>query len=391
MIGVCIGVGEGWVELARRSAATMELMTGLTCHVIATDDFGCCHPSWLKCHIHRIFPEEDSFLVFDADILCVEPWDPQTLFQSTRRPFMAVPEPNANPDLLQECKDWGLGYPNTYINCGLLIFGREHGFILDRAWTHHPHGGRWLEQTAINHALVTEHVETCLLPRHFNMLAQRGRINSIYCRTTLRDAVNIHTCAMDDASACMATHERLEKYIDSGTAGLDRQEFLRSLPQHSTGAEIGVFCGDFSRDILRIVQPATLHLVDLFQGKHTSGNVDGRNMRTVDMAEIYNELTAIGHPIHTWQMDSIEWLRTAPDNLLDWIYLDTTHEYERTLGELRHSMRVVKPGGIIAGHDFSRAFPGVVTAVIEFTKETNLPLQIYDGDLLHTYVIRTAE
>jgi len=113
-------------------------------------------------------------------------------------------------------------------------------------------------------------------------------------------------------------------------------------------------------------------------------------MRTVDMGEIYNELTALGHPVHTWAMDSVDWLRDAPDGLLDWIYLDTTHEYDRTLAELRHAARVVKPGGIIAGHDFSRAFPGVVQAVMEFTKETGKPLEIFDGDLLHTYAISNA-
>lgn len=392
MIGITIGIGEGWAQLAESSARAMENMTGIRCEVIrAAHGFGVCHPSWLKCHLHRLYPNEDSFLVFDADLLCLGPWEPDVLFAAMGRAFMAVPEPNANPDLIEECRKWGLGFPDTYINCGLMIYGQEHGFVMDRAWTHHPHGGTWLEQTAINHALATEAVEMCRLPRIFNTLAQEGRINSIYCRTTLKDAINVHTCAMDKPEDIIAHHDRLRTYLASGCAGRTREELLWDLRTRfgvgSTGAEIGVFCGDYSSKIANIVSPDTLHLVDIFEGQVTSGNVNGQNMRTVDMAVIAEELEEAGFPFVVSRWDSIEWLKCAGTASLDWVYLDTTHEYERTLAELTEARRVVKPGGIIAGHDFSRAFPGVVAAVKEFIEKHGLQVQIYDGDLLPSYWI----
>ena len=69
MIGLTIGIGPHWSTLAHQSAARMSEMTGLPCHVVEHDPYNCCHPSWLKCHLHRMFPAEDSFLIFDADIL----------------------------------------------------------------------------------------------------------------------------------------------------------------------------------------------------------------------------------------------------------------------------------------------------------------------------------
>jgi hypothetical protein len=386
MIGVTIGTGE-WKAQARDTAHRMEAMTGLPCFVIEQDDFNCAHPSWLKCHIHRIFPLADSFMVFDADILPLRPWNPKALFEMNGRAFMGVPEPNASPAVLAECEDWGLGYPDVYLNGGLLIFGQEHAPVWDRTWSRHPNGGTWMEQTAMNRALVDEAVEVCRLPRRFNLLAHQGRINPIYARATLRDAVNIHTCAMESAEECADIHGKILAYHETGRAGRTRSELLQDLPKNSVGAEIGVFCGDFSREILHIVQPQCLHLVDLFEGKVTSGDKDGRHMRTVDMGVMRGVFDSFD-AVLTHAADSVAWLESQPYASLDWVYLDTTHEYERTLAELRAARLAVVPGGIIAGHDLSRAFPGVFRAVAEFADETEAPLEIYDGDLLASFAFR---
>lgn len=390
MIGVTIGIGEKWAKLAHATARRMAHTTGLQCHVIEADEFACAHPSWLKCHIHRIFPEEDSFLLFDADILPLRKWNPEGLFRSLRRPFLAVPEPNANPHLIQECADWQLGFPDVYINGGLLIYGREHGFVWDRVWSMHPNGGRWLEQTALNRALADECVELCRLPRHFNLMAQHGQIKSIYCRSTLKDAINVHTAAMDDPAAIAAIHSAILDYVATGKAGATRihllQDIACKLGPGSRGAELGVFAGDFSRDILRIVQPSHLHLVDLFQGRETSGNVNGQNMRTVHMPTIRAELDLLPH-VTTHATDSVQWLHAQPQASLDWLYIDTSHEYKHTLSELHAAARVVRPGGIISGHDFSSAFHGVQQAVREFAHHIHRPYRIYDGDLLPSFAI----
>lgn len=391
MIGITIGIGGEWAALARRTAERMEAMTGLPCHVIDHDDFGCSHPSWLKCHVHRIFPNEESFFVFDADILPLRPWDPASMFYTLGRPVMAVPEPNDNPDLLKECQEWCFGYPDCYLNAGLLIFGREHVDILERAWSMHPNGGRWLEQSAFNRAIIDSGHEVCRLPRHFNMIAQRGRVFAMYARTTLRHAYCVHTCALGSPQAVTEAHQRILAHMQLPSTGKTRTDMLwdmrRRFHSGSRGAEVGVFDGSFSHQITNIMQPGEFHMVDLFAGPCFSGDENGRNIRLVDLSPLPGRLRFQFPQAQIHQMDSTAWLTASAGMDLDWIYLDTSHEYEQTLSELRAASHVIRKGGVIAGHDFSSAFPGVVQAVQEFCAESGAEFSLYDGDLLPSYLL----
>lgn len=391
MIGITIGIGEEWAALSRQTAARMRQMTGLECRVIESTTADVAHPSWIKCHVHRMFPEVDSFLLFDADLLPFQPWDPAGMFEAMRRPFIAVPEPNMNDQILAECAAWKLGYPDTYINGGLLIYGREHGWIWDKVWAYHPHGGRWAEQSALNRVLADEQVEMCRLPRHYNLLAQEGRIKSIYSRSTLKDAVNVHTCGLHNAASVRSVHESILDYHATGKAGATRIDLLRDMRRKfgpgSRGAEIGVFEGGFSVEIQRILQPRDFHLVDLFHGMVASGNVNGQNLRMRDMATMPDILAAALPDATIHRIDSIAWMESMDPMSLDWVYLDTNHDYGQTLAELEAAWFVVRNGGIIAGHDFSSAFPGVQQAVREFCENTGLSYRVYDGDLLPSFAI----
>jgi len=391
MIGVTIGIGAEWEALARKTAKRMEDTTGLRCYVITADDYGCTHPSWLKCHIHRIFPDEDSYFVFDSDILPLREWSPRLLFANTRRPFIGVPEPSFNPDIRKECEIHGLGYPDLYINGGLLIYGREHTWIWDRVWSMHPNGGSWQEQTALNLVLADQHIEMMRLPRHFNLIAQRGKIKSVYARSTLRDAINVHTCAMKDPAKISALHDRILAYYESGQAGKTRIDLLFDLQSkygyRTTGAELGVFEGEFSAQIQAILRPKALHLVDLFEGTIISGDCNGQNLHHADMRKMYDTLTEKFWAAQVHRQDAEQWLLAQPQHSLDWVYIDTSHEYEPTRAELEAALHAVRPGGTIAGHDFSQAFPEVIDAVLDFTTTHNKKFKIYDGDLLPSFAI----
>ena len=60
---------------------------------------------------------------------------------------------------------------------------------------------------------------------------------------------------------------------------------------------------------------------------------------------------------------------------IDFIYIDACHTYEAAMRDLIHYVPKIKHGGIIAGHDYQSAFPGVTQAVDEFFKK--LPLSQY--------------
>jgi hypothetical protein len=148
-----------------------------------------------------------------------------------------------------------------------------------------------------------------------------------------------------------------------------------------------VLAGDLSRQIQSVLAPAELHLVDLFEGHVTSGDHNGQNMRCIHMPTRMHELGVEFSQAGIHASDSVAWLRSMPETSLDWVYLDTNHEYDQTLAELHAAWVVVRGGGMITGHDFSSAFPGVTAAVREFCQQIKRPYRVYDGDLLPSFAI----
>jgi Methyltransferase domain len=177
--------------------------------------------------------------------------------------------------------------------------------------------------------------------------------------------------------------------VESGT--LTRLDLLDTLPRNSIGAELGVFEGAFSRAILERVSPEVLFLVDLFTGRVSSGDENGENVHSRFGDELYQLLRqehAFNAGVHVVKSDSIAWLQQCRKGMLDWVYIDTTHDYTRTREELEAARHAVSTGGMICGHDFSPQFPGVIKAVLEFHAETGGEYQIFRGDKLPSYRIQ---
>lgn len=192
MIAVTIGVGDGWQELATIAAERMAAMTGLTVAVLREPEPDLVHPAWGKCRIMEKFPKHDSFLIFDADVLALRPWNPAAIYDSLGKEFCAVAEPLTVP-VLDESMKHGFG-PGRYFNSGVILCGRHHQPIFDRTLTMHPQCGQWLEQTALNIAVAETIPKAALLPWKFNSLAHGGDLRLI---DPVR-IVNIHYCGMHD-------------------------------------------------------------------------------------------------------------------------------------------------------------------------------------------------
>lgn len=149
-----------------------------------------------------------------------------------------------------------------------------------------------------------------------------------------------------------------QQHIDNLKIVLHRKALLENLPQTSVGAELGVEYGIFSLEILQLVKPNKLHLVDLWEDKEVK-----------DIC--FGELGQFSE-VEFHQQDSLQFLRSCKENSLDWVYIDTDHSYELTLNELVESARVVKDNGLICGHDYTTVASagirqyGVVPAVNEF-------------------------
>jgi hypothetical protein len=210
MIGVTIGLGEKWKEVAEISAREMARHTGISCHVIseAPDDFS-FHPSWLKLRVFDLFPGEDEILFFDADILCIRDWEPKPKIYNLRGheihhdAGINICNDEHSISVGQECRQFGIDGQWKYFNAGLWIAHRKHDPILKRALARGPKFGTWLEQTALTVELQSENVS--VLPRQFNRLLWPGFHD--YLNLHWMPDTNLHLASIGDPEIILSIYK----------------------------------------------------------------------------------------------------------------------------------------------------------------------------------------
>lgn len=153
-----------------------------------------------------------------------------------------------------------------------------------------------------------------------------------------------------------------------------RTDLFTYLPPDAIIAELGVFEGDFSEQLLTC-HPRELHLFDLWQGAIDCGDKDGLNMKHVDdMATVFAKLKRryAKYPLVTLHRGDIaQTLREFTDDYFDLVYVDADHDYQTVKTHLEISASKVKPGGLLGGHDYGAPYLGVVKAVNEFAAIRN--------------------
>lgn len=157
-----------------------------------------------------------------------------------------------------------------------------------------------------------------------------------------------------------------DRHLEGCQLLTDRRALLACLPSGGIVAEVGVAEGLFSREILDVCRPKTLHLIDKWSAAR----------KGYDAAEYLNILRAFGTPqykdlVVVHRGNSWDEIEALPVHSLDWIYIDAGHSYADITKDLTAALRAVKPDGYIAGHDYVRwSSPngrfGVVEAVNEF-------------------------
>ena len=182
----------------------------------------------------------------------------------------------------------------------------------------------------------------------------------------------LHVLFNDEALRAREARERelprprlFQEHIANCELLLDRQALLERLPSGAVVAEIGVDRGAFSRRILDTAAPAQLTLVDVWDSERYHGGLFDHVAATFS-AEIAAGQVEIHRDL------SVAAAGAFADATFDWIYVDTDHSYETTRAELAAYAPKVKPGGVIAGHDYivgnwtSGYRYGVMEAVHEF-------------------------
>ncbi|CAJ1445214.1 unnamed protein product, partial [Effrenium voratum] len=141
-------------------------------------------------------------------------------------------------------------------------------------------------------------------------------------------------------------------------AGFGEKPCLRAV-------EIGVFEGVTSEQVLQ--QLPCLHLL------------------SVDLAprlNAWSRLRSFGNRSRLWRMSSAAAAgRFSAENeneaeALDFAFIDADHSYAAAKEDIQLWSPKVRPGGIVAGHDYSALWPGVVEAVHEFVARERLTLHL---------------
>ena len=161
----------------------------------------------------------------------------------------------------------------------------------------------------------------------------------------------------------------------------NRQDWRRCLfpciPPRGVGAEIGVWRGDFSTDLLAETAPDQLHLVDPWRfqpdPKYADASYGGKLATSQeDMDELFDLVCrrfAGDGRVVVHRCTSAEGTGRLADGSLDWVYLDAEHWYESVRADIARWAPKVRSGGLVMGDDYgARGYwgGGVTRAVDEF-------------------------
>lgn len=137
-----------------------------------------------------------------------------------------------------------------------------------------------------------------------------------------------------------------------------RDEIGSLLQEHGfkTGVEVGVKKGEFARVILdKWTSCVSYKLVDLWEKQENYKDI--ANVESNVHEEYYKETLSRLEPykdkIEIYRMYSTEAAKKIQPNSLDFAYIDARHDYCGAMDDLKAYWPLVKPGGIMAGHDYT--------------------------------------
>ena len=141
------------------------------------------------------------------------------------------------------------------------------------------------------------------------------------------------------------------------------------------GVEVGVRVARYSTHLLSHWHGEHLISIDPWTEAPPEEYADTSNV-TQDVQEEYASraaarLAAFGARSEIWRTTSSEGASRVADRTLDFVYIDARHDYQSVLEDLEAWFPKVKPGGIVAGHDYLDGTVrgtdyGVKSAVDEF-------------------------
>ncbi len=133
------------------------------------------------------------------------------------------------------------------------------------------------------------------------------------------------------------------------------------------GVELGVSQGRFTMYLCATMHDMQMMAVDRWeeQPEHPSEgwvgwNHEGSYRKFSETCKAYFPGRVAIH-----RMDSAAAASLVEDGSMDFVFIDADHSYEGCLKDIDAWLPKVRKGGLIAGHDYNKKWPGVVQSVSE--------------------------
>ena len=137
-------------------------------------------------------------------------------------------------------------------------------------------------------------------------------------------------------------------------------DLIADLPEMDSMLEVGSFAGESALMFYDSGKFKSITCVDVWQDKHAAE-------RMAYAEKSFNE--RVGDKVI-----KIKSAFTESINLpkFDFIYIDADHNYESVKQDIILAKKLIKPNGIIAGHDYRETYQGVIKAVKEEFSEVKI-------------------
>ena len=144
------------------------------------------------------------------------------------------------------------------------------------------------------------------------------------------------------------------------------KDMVNKFPSGSQFVEVGTYEGKSLAYLLVEMINAKKQFKITGVDSFTFTGENGKNI----LENIYTNLDSVKNLFDTLICQSWDAASQFEDKSLDFVFLDADHVYESIIRDLKAWVPKIKPGGIIAGHDYCDFHPGVIQAVNEtFGKE----------------------
>mmetsp|Transcript_70751 Transcript_70751/g.207233 ORF Transcript_70751/g.207233 Transcript_70751/m.207233 type:complete len:416 (+) Transcript_70751:69-1316(+) len=211
------------------------------------------------------------------------------------------------------------------------------------------------------------------------------------CAHSLFQAAQLSAAALSDFSRMAAEDFGIGDWVFHAGWGSDRVAILGGLlsgfegdaSHRSSGlrmAEVGVFQANTSVALLQRFPDLQMLLVDPYHLHSENPNSTYQQLDEfyVSSRDVFMAAAQWTHPYrkratHLLQQ-SVEAAKWVAPGSLDLVFIDGDHRYESVMLDIQAWWPCIRAGGVIAGHDFSLTFPGVVEAATKFALSLNIRL-----------------